>query len=322
MVGVIGAGAIGLVLAARLARAGHAVRVSTRDADVATTIGRDGIHIEEPEFGASWNARVDAVAGVPAGGVTAYFACVRVPDVPALAAMLMPGSFVVNLQNGVEGDAILAERGLGVAGAVIRQGCTRIGPNRARAMVPGRIAIGTHAKCTDADLTPIAGMLRDAGYEVAVSAQIADDRWLKLCINLMTTPNALVRQTDHATSCFTDGRARLLEEARDVLRAAGITARSCDPRDRTLDAEIEAQRAALVHGTAARRLPIYNSLWQALRSGAATESDLFHRRIIDLGASHGVATPLNRRAFEILERTRLRGLGPESCSATEFFDGT
>jgi len=130
---------------------------------------------------------------------------------------------------------------------------------------------------------------------------------------------ALVRPADHGTRSFTEGKAQPLEEARDVLRAAGIEARSCDPRDRTLDAEIEAQRAALARGTAARRLPIYNSLWQALRRGAPTESDLFHRHIVDLGVRHDVATPMNRRALAMLERTLELGLGPESCGATEFF---
>lgn len=319
MAAVIGAGAIGLVLAARLARAGHAVCVYTRDPHAAAEIAREGIHVEEPETGARWSVRVRALAGAPAAGSDPIFACVRVPDVQALAATLAPGAFVVNVQNGIEGDAEFAERGLRVAGAVIRQGCTRVASNRARAMLPGRIAIGSHAGCGGAEITPIAGMLLDAGYEVAISPCIAEDRWLKLCVNLMSTPNALVRPDEHATRSFTEGKARLLEEARDVLRAAGIAARSCDPRDRTLEAEIAAQRAALVQGTAARRLPIYNSLWQALRRGAPIESDLFHRRILQLGERHGVATPSNQRALAILEHARERGLGPESCGAAEFF---
>lgn len=321
MVGVVGAGAIGLVLAARLARAGCDVCVFTRDAGAAERIARDGIHVEEPETGAEWSARLRAVAGAPPAGTHPVFACVRVPDAAALAATLAPDAFVVNVQNGVEGDAVFAQRGLRVAGAVIRQGCTRVAPNRARALLPGRIAIGAYAGCGDGDLAPIAQMLRDAGYEVAVSPQIADDRWLKLCVNLMSTPNALVRPEEHATRSFTEGKAQLLEEARDVLHAAGIRARSCDPRDRTLEGEIEAQRTALARGDAARRLPVYNSLWQALQRGAPTESDLFHRRIVALGERHGVATPRNRRALEILERTLARGLGPESCGAAEFFEG-
>jgi 2-dehydropantoate 2-reductase len=190
-----------------------------------------------------------------------------------------------------------------------------------RAVAPGRIVVGACAERDAGAVAPIAELLRGAGYDLGVSARIADDRWLKLCINLMSTPNALVRPAEHATRAFTEGKAQLLEEARDALRAAGIAARSCDGRDRSLDAEIEAQRAALARGTAARALPIYNSLWQALRRGGALESDLFHRRIADLGARHGVPTPRNRRALEVLERTVARELGPESCSAADFFPG-
>jgi hypothetical protein len=73
-----------------------------------------------------------------------------------------------------------------------------------------------------------------------------------------------VESSDHATLLFTEGKARLLEEARDALAAAGIAARSCDGRDRSLDAEIAFQRGALAHGDTARKLPLYNSCWQGL----------------------------------------------------------
>ena len=107
----------------------------------------------------------------------------------------------------------------------------------------------------------------------------------------MSTPNALVRRDDHETRAFTEGKARLLEEARDALAAAGIAAHSCDGRDRSLDEEIAFQRAALARGVAARKLPLYNSLWQGLARGAALEVDAYHRRILALG----VATASRRR---------------------------
>jgi len=75
---VFGAGAIGLVLAARLARAGHACG-SVPTGDRREQIATSGIDVEEPETGVRWNARVTAIAGTPTGERDAIFACVRGP---------------------------------------------------------------------------------------------------------------------------------------------------------------------------------------------------------------------------------------------------
>lgn len=319
MISVFGAGAIGLTLAARLAKSGRPVRLYTRRAEDATRIERGGIAVEEPETGAAWSARVEAQAGPPIGARDWIFACVRGPQTDEAAAAIAaasPGAAIVNVQNGVDGDARFARRFERVVGAVIRHGCTRVDSDRVRCMTGGRIVIGGFPDGA-AGLEPLAALLRDAGYDVGVSPQIASDRWLKLCVNLMSTPNALVRPSEHETAAFTEGKARLLEEARDVFRAAGIDARSCDGRDRSLDAEIEAQRTALARGTAARRLPIYNSLWQALQRGSPLEADAHHDLVIDLGRAHGVATPANVCARAAVARVVREALGPESLSAVE-----
>lgn len=320
MITVFGAGAIGLTLAARLARAGTAVRVCTRRADDAALLARDGIHGEEPETGATWHASVYAEVGAPVGETDWIFACVRSPQADEAAraiAARAPAATLVNVQNGVDGDARFASLGLPVIGAVIRQGCTRVAANRVRCMSKGRIAIGAFPEGAGAEVEAVAELLRGARYDVGVSSRIAEDRWLKLCVNLMSTPNALVRPDEHETRSFTEGKARLLEEARDVLRAAGVVARSCDGRDRSLDEEIEQQHHALERGVAARRLPIYNSLWQALRRGSPIEADAYHRVVIELGRAHGVATPVNERALAAVERVVARALGPESLEAAE-----
>jgi 2-dehydropantoate 2-reductase len=320
VIAVFGAGAIGLTLAARLARAGGRVLVCTRRDDDARLLARDGIRVEEPETGDAWGARVEAQAGAPPRDAEWIFACVRSPqadDAARVVAASKPQASLVNVQNGIDGDARFAAHGLRVTGAVIRQGCTRAEVNRVRCMRGGRVVLGRFPQGVDAAIEAAATLLRDAGYDVGTSERIAEDRWLKLCVNLMSTPNALVRPSEHETRAFVEGKAWLLEEARDVLRAARIEARSCDGRDRSLDAEIEAQRSALARGAAARRIPIYNSLWQALRRGAPIEADAYHRVLIELGRRHGVPAPRNERALAAVLRVVADGLGPESLGVEE-----
>lgn len=317
---VFGAGSIGLVLAARLARAGHAVQLCTRREADATLLRTSGVSVEEPLTGAVWHARVDAIAGAPAGERGPILVCVREPQndgVAAAIAAASPDAILVNVQNGLGGDAFFATRFARVVGAVIRQTATRVAPNRVRAMTGGRLAVGSFPEGAGEDAHAVAALLRSAGYDVGVSQRIAEDRWLKLCVNLMSTPNALVRRDEHATRLFTEGKARLLEEARDALAAAGIAARSCDGRDRSLDAEIEYQRGALARGDAGRPLPLYNDLWQGLARGHPIEGISHHENLLAVARRAGVPAPTNERALAALRRVVAEGRGPESCSAEE-----
>ena len=150
----------------------------------------------------------------------------------------------------------------------------------------------------------VAALLRRAGIEVSVSAAIARDKWLKLCVNLMSAPNALVRREDHASPSFVELKVRLLEEARAALAAAGVEATPCDARDRTLEQEIAFQREALARGASARPIPLYNQVWTSLRHGGPLEADAYHERILALARAHGVSAPVNARVLGRLARRR------------------
>jgi 2-dehydropantoate 2-reductase len=224
---------------------------------------------------------------------------------------------VANAQNDVDGDARLAARFPRVIGIVVRLTSTRLDDAAVRASGAGRLVVGEHPAGAGPETQRLAAALRAAGYLVAVSPRIAEDRWLKLCGNLMSAPNALIARPDHTTRAFVEIKARLLEEAARVLAAAGIEARPCDAGDRTLPEEIAYQRASLAAGTSARALPIYNQVWQALARGGPLEADLYHRRILALARRHGVPAPMNERVLEILLRQAGSGAGPESVRAAE-----
>jgi 2-dehydropantoate 2-reductase len=324
MLTVLGAGSVGLVLGARLARAGQPVLFLTRRAEVAERIEREGIRIEDPASGEAWTAPAQARAGANAAaeriGAGPVLFCVRTSQLEAAAADLArvaPGATAVCLLNDVHNEAVLARRFAHVIGGVVRQTTTRTAPNAALASGPGRLVLGGFPEGPGRDLEALAGRLRAAGYDVGLSERILEDKWLKLCVNLMSAPNALVRREDHDSHPFVEGKARLLEEARAALAAAGIVARSCDGRDRSLDAEIAWQRASLARGTSARRLPLYNQVWSALRHGGPVEADGYHRRILELAARHGVAAPVNGRVLAALERAEALAVGPECLGAAE-----
>jgi 2-dehydropantoate 2-reductase len=321
---VIGAGAVGLALAARLARVGLPVSLVTRDSRSARRLESGGIRVEDPKSGEHWCAAVRAVAGIEnadlRGADRPLLICVRATDTEALASQLAefaPHVTVVSVQNGVDNDVLLARYFPRVIGAVWRQTCTRVEPDLVRFTGRGRVVVGLHPQGSAPEVDALAQDLRRAGFDVGISSRIAEDRWLKLCVNLMSAPNALIRREDHDSPPFVEVKARLLEEAQAVLAAVGIEARSCDGRDRSLDQEIRHQRESLDRGTSARRFPLYNQVWSSLRSDAPLEADGYHQRILELAAARGIRVPANARVLKKLIEAKADRRGPECLRAAE-----
>jgi 2-dehydropantoate 2-reductase len=321
---VAGAGSVGLALAARLARGGASVLVVTRRPEAARLLAERGLVAEDPASGARVGCAVRASAdpGVVSGGLV--FVTTRVDGVAEVArALAGRAGALVTLQNDVVAEEAAAREAKRVIGGVWRETVTRVADDRVRFVLdrPGRAVLGLHPQGRHADVEAAAALLRLGGVDVSVSEAIGRDKWLKLCVNLMSTPNALVRRPDHVTSAFVEVKVRLLEEARAALAAAGIEAAPCDGRDRTLDAEIAFQRESLARGTSARALPLYNQVWTSLRHGAPLEADAYHERILALARAHGVPAPVNALVRDRLLDAARRRLGPESCAAAELLPG-
>jgi 2-dehydropantoate 2-reductase len=321
---VLGAGSVGLALAAQLAAAGRAVTLLVRRPAAAAAL-RAGVVAEDPIAGGERRLRLEATddpaAALTRGGDETVFVCTREPDTEAAGravARHAPEALVVSVQNDLGGGTLLARSLPRVIAAVWRQTATRVADDRVRFHGPARVVLGAEPGCaTAAEAAALAGELSAAGLDAACSERIREDQWLKLCVNLMSAPNALVRASDHTCAAFVELKARLLEEARDALAAAGIRAASCDGRDRGLDEEIAFQRASLAGGQSARRAPLYNHVWTGLRESRPLEAPAYHQRILELAARHAVPAPLNARVLAALDRALREGLGPESCGAGE-----
>jgi len=321
---VLGAGSVGLALAAQLAAAGRRVTLAVRRPAAAAAL-RAGLVAEDPIAGGERRLPVEATDDLALAltqlGDGAVFVCTREPDTEAAGRALArhaPAVLAVSVQNELSGGALLARSLPRVVAAVWRQTSTRVADDRVRFHGPARVILGAEPGCDTArEAAALARELSAAGLDAACSPRIREDQWLKLCVNLMSAPNALVRPGDHTSAAFVELKARLLEEARDALAAAGIRAASCDGRDRSLDDEIRFQRASLAGGRSARRAPLYNHVWTGLREGRALEAEAYHRRILELAARSGGAAPLNARVLEALGRAQREGLGPECFGAAE-----
>jgi len=289
---VVGAGSVGTVLAGLLARADVPVSLAGR---AGRAIGEVAVEGDDGAFRAR-----------PSGGAAgAALLCVCAPDVDA-AARAAGARTLVTFQNGLESEEAAARHGP-VIGAVWRMTCTLVAPGRARCSGKARVVLGRHPSGVDGEVRSLAADFARAGFDVGVSARIAEDKWLKLFANLTSAPNALVRREDHASPGFPELKTRLLEEAREVFRAAGIVARSCDGRDPSVDDEIARQRRV-----PPRPRPVFNTTWRHLSLGRPPP-ERFHDTIVRLAGRAGVAAPRNAAMLRLLDAAR----APECYGAAE-----
>lgn len=318
-IAILGGGAVGLTLAARLARAGHEVHVVTRRPEAAAALAR-GLVAEDAATGETFTVPVGAGTHVPPG--LPVLCCTRGDGLDgAIAAVAAADAETptVTFQNDVVFERRAAARLVNVIGGVWRETCTALGDARVRFQPTrrARAVLGRFPEGRSDVVDDLAALLRSGDIDVGVSERISEDKWLKLCVNLTSAPNALIRRSDHCLDAFAEVKVRLLEEARATLQAAGIVARSCDGRDRSLDEEVAHHRESVARGTSARAIPLYNQVWRSLRDGAPLEADGYHERIISLGAAHGVATPANRHVLRALRRAHRARTGPEQLAAAD-----
>jgi 2-dehydropantoate 2-reductase len=285
---VVGAGSVGSLLGGFLHAAGIPVRLVGRS-DHMEAIARDGLRLEG-------DAEELEIRGIDTGGPDegTILLCLHAPQAIALAPRFA-GRSVVAFQNGVGTEPALA-RHARVIGAVWRMTSTLVRPGLVRFTRRGRVIVGRHPSGVDGEVDALARDLSRAGFEAVVSGTILADKWLKLLTNLVSPLHAIVRKEDHARPAFGELKARILREARDVLRARGIEARSCDGKDPSVDALVEAQARP-----APRARPVCNSTWRQLSLGRRPP-ERFHETIAALALEAGMRAPLHEAFERLLDR--------------------
>lgn len=300
MILIVGAGAVGTILATHLAAAGRDVALYARPKDLA-------------RFGAIEKMRVDAAdaAGKPVlapraplvttlalSGVECLVLCVKYPDLDALVdqlpARIPAGCRIINTLNGVAPLRRLRERlpGASIVPMSIMMNSQLLGPLHARLTTRAEIVIGSD----DAGLLALF-----AGIGITVKRSNGDAAvWGKLLINLANAICALTRST--FKDLFLDPNLRrvyvaVLDEATRTMDAAGIAWKL------PLVVPYAAYRWMLLHGGPlpwwfARlrngvREGAYPSMVADVEAGRATEVEQLNGEIVRLGLEGARATPVN-----------------------------
>ena len=324
---IYGAGAIGGWLGARLAAQGGAVSAVARGATL-TALRTHGLRLREAGADGAVAERAFAVQASDSpfdlGPQDLVIVAVKAPAMAevarAIAPLLGPDTAVLTAMNGVPwwflqgfggplagtrlesvdpggaiAQAIDARR---VIGGVVHASCSVDEPGVIRRHFGNGLIVGEPAGGDTPRLAALADLLRAAGFDTTVSAQIQKDVWYKLWGNMTINP----------ISAFTGATAdRILDDdlARGFVSAVMLEAREIGARIGVPIEQTPEDRHAVT-----RKLGAFKpSMLQDVEAGRSVELDALVASVRELGQLTGVATPFTDALLGLARlHARVRGL--------------
>ncbi len=326
---IVGAGSLGLVLAAALARAGHLVTLLAREGSAAALGDRGAIEVT------GQLALTVRVAASPTSdgqvGVTR-----RASELPEADAVLFTskghdlpasieevseawpverrgGSFVAGLQNGVVKDELLAAAfgSRAVVGAATVLGAQRLRPGAATIAGLGTTFLGEFDAPTSERTERMAAALAGAGLPTVVVTEIRSLLWSKFCNAIgVFGVSALTRVPSveiFARPPLAFAYRSLLDETAAVAAAEGVQVKDfpdlpmrtyLQPTPAEAVAEM-GRRSAPARG----RAPSFSSIAQDVSAGRRTEIEETFGDLLRRAHQHGVQVPRAELVYRLVSGT-------------------
>ena len=317
---VFGAGAIGGLLALKLAASGEEVTVIARGAHLAAIRERGLTLVEE---GREEVARVRATDRAAESGphdvvVLAMKAHQVAPVVRDVNALVGPGTVIVTAQNGIPwwyfakhggehegkrlesvdpGGVIAATLDVArVVGSIIYPAAELEAPGVIRHVEGNRVTLGELDGAETERVRALAEVLRRAGFKARVTPDLRSELWVKLWGNCTFNPISALTQ---ATLAEITGFPRTRELAAAMMREAQAVGEKLGARfGIPLEKRIAGAASVGAHKT---------SMLQDVEAGRPTELEALLGAVVELGRITGTPTPNLDAVYALaglLERTR------------------
>jgi 2-dehydropantoate 2-reductase len=297
---VVGAGAVGGVVASRLA-AKHEVAVVARGAH-ADAIRTRGLTVHTPS--GTEVVQLGVLDAPVADDHTIILLAVKTQDVAAALRSIVasPSTPIVCMTNGLDAERQALRWFDRVYAMCVYTPSTYLEPGVVEAWgtpVAGMYDIGRYPDGADALCTEISAAFEASRLSSNVYADIMRWKRGKLLFNLSNALDAMCGARKHPII------DELRAEAERVYAAANLSATSAD--------EMAARRGNFANGEIANRPRAGGSTWQSLARGSQTlECEYLNGEITMLGRLHGVPTPVNDRILRAVTRAAASGIAPGS----------
>jgi 2-dehydropantoate 2-reductase len=294
---VIGAGPVGGIVAAFLAKGGYEVTLCDVVPALLAPALDPGILIEGTDTlqvkVARTTTRIDDLIGDPPDVVIVAVKATALPLIAfALEGFVAQGRYVVSWQNGVDTELVLAQHlGAGsVMRAVVNLGCVPVGPAHVRIAFHNRPHHIQELDIRSRDAAVgICNVLTECGLDTLHTEQIHDMVWRKAILNACMNPLCAITGKTMA-EVINDP---ILFHLVDSLIKEGVAVARAN--EFTLGSNFYPYCINYIRN-AGHHKP---SMLQDIEAGRRTEVDYINGKIVEYGAQAGTATPYN---------TMIRGL--------------
>jgi 2-dehydropantoate 2-reductase len=294
---VAGAGSIGSLLAAHLARVAD-VTVLTRREEHAAALREQGLRVSgRGDFTASLDATADPAA-LPADAELAILAC-KGTDLEPLAAGLeglLPDVTVMTIQNGLGAEEIVAAHGeWPLLSAVTFMSGTRHGDAHVEYVLDTATWVGPYRGTTEADARRVADLIGTAGLEAQAFPDLRPAQWSKLIFNATVNGVAALTGLPHdfhfarveSPSDLGHVVRALVDEGKAVAAASGVELHD-DPWEMNVLATQRGHRH-------------YPSMLEDVEARRPTELELINGSLVREAERLDVSVPLQTALYRLVK---------------------
>lgn len=304
-IAVVGAGAMGSIFGAALARGGHDVTLVDVAAPLVEKISAEGVTVVRGEDRTTTPVKATSdPSEVGVADVVVFFVkCYHTaPAADSARTLVGPDTIVASLQNGWGNGDVLA------AAYPPEQVVIGVTYNSGLLLEPGVVLhpadqptlVGAFTDGETARAERLAEALAGAGLATTVASPVQPEIWKKLILNAATLP----------TASLTGMNAGALAENAHTRELVAETAREATAVAQALGYPIEAEeRIDTILALLERAGPTKASMLQDFEAGRRTEIDVINGAVVKAADEKNVAVPLNR-AFVALVKgwESMRGL--------------
>jgi len=321
-VGILGAGAVGGVIAALLDRAGHDVEVTARGGNL-VALQRDGLRLT-----GAWGDHTAMVTAneVLAGRPEIVFVTTKAQDaIGAITAnrAAITGATLVIVQNGLDGisNARRASADAPIVGALALFAASLVSPGAVTVTAANSMTLGTAADAAtdnhagDGRLERVAALLEGV-LPVDVVDDFAGAQWTKLIINQVNALPAATGLSVQEVIADSGLRSVLVAGMQEATRIGKTrvtrfgTLQGLSDRRLRLFARVPRRLAATLPLALARRMgetPNPGSTLQSIRRGQPSEIDYLNGAVVRAASETGSTAPINAAIVELVREVERTG---------------
>lgn len=330
---IYGAGAMGTVLGAFMARAGEDVELVTRNLSHVAALNAAGARIGGADGGELFTCRVKALPpSAMSGRYDIVFLMTKQRDnaqtVRYISNFLAPGGAVCTLQNGLPEDSVAAVVGReNTLGCAVSWGATFVQPGYVlMTSSPDAMSFALGSPYGESEKIPLAaGLLKCAG-RVYTEKNFIGARWSKLIVNsAFSSLSAITSFTFGRIAAGRDTRPaaqRLLKEGIDTALACGVTPAKIQGHDlvKWLNYSGAVKRAlsyALIPVAMKKHKNLVSGMYFDLAAGKKSEMDAIAGAVAAHARAAGVKVPVTQAVLSIAARIEGAALAPSPENIAE-----